>query len=208
MQMERQVTFTLRYKNERAVTTYLLKAIETIQENKEIVPIFNSLLLDADLYVHSTNVAKLAVQIGIKLDLKPDQLLSLAVGGVLHDIGKLHIKRSILYKETKLTAEEIAIIKKHPQMGYDQLKNTNLSPEILTMILEHHETVSGTGYPTGKIQTDLYAQIISISDIASALTEVRCYHTAMNVTDTLDYMKDFNSINQDIAKVLSSIVTD
>ena len=198
----------MRFRDNKKVLGVLLKAIQLIEQTPSLLKVFESLLLDESLYSHSASVAKIAVQIGLSLNFKNDDLLELAVGGLLHDVGKLKIKSSILYKPTKLTNEEILLIKKHPVDGFEMLKNTGVSQNILDMVRYHHEMVDGSGYAEGRSDISMLVQIITVADITSALTEQRCYHSAMSVDTALEYIGKFNNINQGVVAVLNGLISD
>ncbi len=154
--------------------------------------------LDNFTYQHSVNVAVLSIVLGIALDLDKDSLIRLSIGAILHDIGKIFIPKEILNKNDSLTDDEYAIIKKHPKLGYDYLKNHfNLDNETLSIILEHHERIDGSGYPQ-QLSGDkihLLSRIVSIADVYDALTSDRSYKRAFSASDSLEFiMANSNSM--------------
>jgi HD-GYP domain-containing protein (c-di-GMP phosphodiesterase class II) len=102
---------------------------------------------------------------------------NLILAGLLHDIGKMLIPKSILTKPTKLTDEEFQTMKNHSQLGYSILKNQNADSHICLAALQHHERCDGSGYPLGltAAQIDSYAKIVAIADVYDALTASRVY---------------------------------
>jgi HD-GYP domain-containing protein (c-di-GMP phosphodiesterase class II) len=96
----------------------------------------------------------------------------------LHDVGKAFVPRAILEKPGKLTEEETSEIRKHPQLGYDALAaQGDFPPEMLDVVLHHHELLDGTGYPDrlrGEGITDI-VRLTTIADIYAALVEKRAY---------------------------------
>lgn len=132
-------------------------------------------------YAHSLNVALIARMIGIWLKFSPEELDTLTLAGLLHDIGKTKISDEILTKETALTDEEYALIKQHPQFGYDILKDQPLDQRIKNAALMHHERCDGSGYPNGLTlqEIDDFALIIAIADVYDAMTAARSYREGL-----------------------------
>lgn len=128
-------------------------------------------------YSHSLNVSLLCNMFSRWLNFSEEETEDLTVAGFLHDIGKLRIDRNILNKKGKLTDEEFEEIKKHPRLGYEIIKDLNISEEIKESVLMHHEKINGTGYPSGLKgdQIGKYAKIVSICDIYDAMTSKRVY---------------------------------
>lgn len=130
-------------------------------------------------YTHSLNVALLSLLMGKKLGYNEDQLKILGVGGMLHDIGKVKIPLEILNKPDRLTPKEFEVMKRHPVYGFEMVKNV-YSRFVQSIVLYHHEKVSGTGYPLGKKGTEMgeFAQIASLCDVFDAITSSRPYKPA------------------------------
>ena len=105
---------------------------------------------DTSTEEHTRRVAALAVEIGEQLGLSPTRLRSLAIGGLLHDIGKLSVPESILQKPDSLDDDEYAVIKLHPERGRELLNELGGFDETVgRLVLDHHERLDGTGYPRG-----------------------------------------------------------
>ncbi len=131
---------------------------------------------------HSLLVTGIAVGFGQHLAMRQDDLRRLALGGLIHDIGKAAIPASLLEKSTALTAEETLIVREHANLGRGILtRQGGFSPELIDVVGHHHEMLDGTGYPDklsgGQIK-DL-VRIITISDIFAALIERRSYKLPM-----------------------------
>lgn len=147
---------------------------------------------DENTSLHSVNVAIIAVTLGINLGLNITRLNNLGVGAVLHDIGKSNIPIEILNKADKLTDEEMAEMRKHPQYGWDILNEDILVPATVKAIAhQHHENWDGTGYPRNLCQHQVYelAAIVHICDVFDALVSKRAYKEAFSFYDTIEYMK-------------------
>lgn len=133
---------------------------------------------DEYTFKHSVDVATISAIIGQKYGLNKDKLHELLVAGLLHDMGKSQIPNEILNKPGKLTDEEFKIMKSHSLLGYNILKEKNeFSPDILLGVLQHHEKISGKGYPMGVTgdKIGLYPKIIAVADIYDALVTKRPY---------------------------------
>ena len=142
-------------------------------------------------YEHSLNVAQLAVPCGIGMGLNNNQLVNLAAGAMLHDIGKIGISKEILDKPGKLTKDEFEIIKTHPQIGYDMLYDNQLiHPETRAGVLLHHENEDGSGYPFGYSydQTPIIPKIIHVADVYDALRQKRSYKEKFSYSDAIEYL--------------------
>jgi putative nucleotidyltransferase with HDIG domain len=140
---------------------------------------------------HSDRVANLSLHIAQKLGLSDSETKAIVAGALLHDIGKLNIPDNILKKTGRLTEEEYAKIKDHPDMGVQLLSGIRLPWEVIPLIRYHHEKYNGTGYPTG-LKGELIpigARIICIADVFDALTSERPYRNAFEPSKALHVMQ-------------------
>ena len=138
---------------------------------------------DAYLLEHSINVAFLLVTFGRYLKLDREILKQLAVGGLLHDIGKVYIADAILHKPGKLTDDEFTEMKSHQSHAINIVAQTpGLSNITQDVCLMHHEKLDGNGYPKGLKgeQIPMHGRMSCIVDIYDALTATRCYKEAMS----------------------------
>lgn len=129
---------------------------------------------------HSQRVSDMALQVCRLLVLKPSDVEKVHIAAHLHDIGKIGVPDAVLNKEGRLTDEEWACIKKHPQIGAEILSKSQPLSELSDIVLMHHERFDGKGYPTGAAGADipLGARIIAICDSIDAITSNRCYRKA------------------------------
>jgi len=131
-----------------------------------------------DLPSHMVNVAIFAVKIGQGIGYGEEDLRKLALAACLHDIGMVIVPRSILEKPGPLSADELAIVRHHPEQGHQMLKA--LGPEfdwVATVALQEQEREDGSGYPQGLKGEEIheYAKIIGLADLYESLTNVRPY---------------------------------
>jgi HD-GYP domain-containing protein (c-di-GMP phosphodiesterase class II) len=135
----------------------------------------------------------LAVEIGEQLGLSPTRLRSLAIGGLLHDIGKLSVPESILQKPDSLDDDEYAVIKLHPERGRELLNELGgFDASVGRLVLNHHERLDGSGYPRGLEggALDLPTRILAVCDVYDALVSPRVYRPAWPQEDALALLRD------------------
>jgi putative nucleotidyltransferase with HDIG domain len=129
---------------------------------------------------HTRRVAELAVRVGEPLGLPPHRLRALAIGGLLHDIGKMQIPDSIVKKPGALTKAEYDLVKRHPEWGEQLVGELGLPERVRQLIRHHHERLDGSGYPDGLVseQLDLDVRILAVCDVYDALISKRVYRGA------------------------------
>ena len=148
---------------------------------------------DTSTEEHTRRVAALAVEVGERLGLSPRRLRSLAVGGLLHDMGKLSVTDAILQKPGALDDGEFEQIKLHPQRGHELLSELGGFDEtVKRLVLDHHERLDGRGYPRGleAHDLDLETRILALCDVYDALVSPRVYRPAWTVDDALALLRD------------------
>ncbi len=146
---------------------------------------------DEVTYLHSLAVSALMITFGRSLGFDEDHVRLLGIGGLVHDLGKMTLPRSILMKPGKLTAEEAGIMRTHPQRGYQLLRKMEGTPQdVLDICLCHHEKFDGTGYPRRFVgaQIPYFARIAAICDVYDALTTIRPYKKALSQQEAVDLM--------------------
>ncbi len=131
---------------------------------------------------HSRRVAEIATAIAQELKLSPESVERIKSAGLLHDIGKIGVKESILNKPSRLTAEEFQHISKHAEVGERILSPIVDDTEILKLVRGHHERFNGNGYPDGINCTgmSLGIKILAVADAYEAMTSARPYREAMS----------------------------
>ncbi|ANK81634.1 MAG: hypothetical protein TEF_13140 [Rhizobiales bacterium NRL2] len=152
---------------------------------------------------HQANVAALSVEIARKLGWDRFKIEGLRLGAMIHDIGKISVPSEILNRPGKLTDSEFAIIKAHPETGYDILKGTDFPWPIREMILQHHERLDGSGYPAGMRGDAILdeTRVLSVADVLDAITSHRPYRPSRGIETALKEIEDGRGTYYDPAVV-------
>lgn len=148
---------------------------------------------DTVTYLHSVAVSALMMRIGQVMELPEETVSELGIAGLVHDVGKLLIADEILKKPGVLKTEERALMREHPQIGFELLKSSpKMSPLMLDVCLSHHELLDGSGYPAGLKAGDLplHCRIAAVCDVFEALTSVRPYKAAWPIGKALKWLYD------------------
>lgn len=143
--------------------------------------------VDNYTYTHSVNVGVLAGLIGKWTGYADTP--SLVLAGLLHDVGKTQIPLEILNKPSSLTQSEYAVMRKHSALGYEiTLENHEISDEVKSGILYHHERMDGTGYPHGLKgeQLPYVPKVLAVADIFDAMTSKRVYRNSLTPFEVLE----------------------
>jgi len=148
-----------------------------------LVCAFNQLLdlKDISTGVHSTRLAEWALRVSRKMNIPEERSYQIEVAALLHDIGKIGVPDSILKKAGPLTAEERALINRHPEYSWSILRLFSGLEEASLYALHHHESVDGKGYPAGLKGSDipLVSRIICVIDAYDAMVSNRCYRPGL-----------------------------
>ena len=156
-----------------------------------------STLKDYDNYTftHSVNVSVLALAVGRACNLTDDQLKTLGLGGLLHDLGKLRIDVDIITKPGRLTDAEFDAIKEHPGFGADIIKEMDdVTPEVMQIVLGHHLRYDRSGYPSdaaGNIASPL-VEMAAIADAYDAMTTLRSYQRPFTPRRAIARLKEIS----------------
>lgn len=192
------------YQNEREVQQSLENALRRIRSDAALSAILDRMAMSGELYSHSVQVAKMSAQLAIATGMDEDERDDLCVAGLLHDAGKLRTPDTILYKPGPLTPDELTVIRKHPQDGYDMCASLPERPR--GIIRDHHEKNGGTGYPRGIPVVSPYCSVITVADIFSALSEPRSYHKAQTALEAMTSVVLFDGLDRDLIALLPSVV--
>ncbi|HEY6007538.1 MAG TPA: HD domain-containing phosphohydrolase, partial [Geobacteraceae bacterium] len=164
---------------------------------------------DPYTYGHSRRVAQISEAICRELGMPGEEIQSIELAALLHDIGKIGTPEHILRKPGRLRPEEMEIIKEHPLQGANILSTIDELQEVKAWIMHHHERYDGRGYPDKSTAEDipLPARIISIADSYDAMTSDRPYRKGMNPTKVIDIMDDLSGsqFDPDVFKAFKSV---
>ena len=140
---------------------------------------------------HQRRVAELAVAIAEEMGLPTEKVEATRYAALVHDIGKLAVPAEILAKPAALTDTEFALIKFHPQQAYDILKEIDFPWPLAEIVLQHHERLDGSGYPSGLKGDEilLEARIIAVADVVEAMSSHRPYRPALGIEAACDEIK-------------------
>ena len=137
---------------------------------------------------HQRRVAKLSRAIATDMGFSWDRIEGIRMAASIHDLGKIHVPAAILSRPGRLSEAEFAIIKVHPQIGYDILKGIEFPWPIAQTILQHHERMDGSGYPFGLFAEDILeeARILAVADVVEAMSSHRPYRPACGIDKALE----------------------
>lgn len=152
-------------------------------------------LAEKDSYTeeHTRRVALRAVQIGDELGLAPERLRDLALGGLLHDVGKLRVPDEILKKPGPLTDDEFAVVREHVLSGVALVHELGgFSPTVHRLVRSHHERLDGSGYPDGAPAEELSldVRILAVCDVYDALISTRVYREAWSHERAISLLRE------------------
>lgn len=156
-----------------------------------------SMLKDYDNYTftHSVNVSVLALAVGRACNLSEEQLKTLGLGGLLHDLGKLRVDVDIITKPGRLTDDEFDEIKQHPNYGAEIIREMeDVTPEVMQIVLGHHLRYDRSGYPA-KAAEDVGSPLVemaAIADAYDAMTTLRSYQRPFTPRKAIARLKEIS----------------
>jgi putative nucleotidyltransferase with HDIG domain len=177
-EMVEQRTRSLKESEERLKKT-LLKSVSAVAAMVE--------LRDPYTAGHQRRVAQIADAIARKLGLPEAQIEGINLAAVVHDVGKISVPSEILSKPGRLSDPEFALIKQHPKMGYEILKEIEFPWPIAETVHQHHERIDGSGYPLGLKDDEILieARILAVADIIEAMASHRPYRAGLGIEKAL-----------------------
>lgn len=137
---------------------------------------------------HQRRVADLARTIAAEMGLSNDKIEGIRMSGVIHDLGKISIPAEILSKPGRISEIEYALIKGHPQTGYDILKTIEFPWPVADIVHQHHERIDGSGYPLGLMRDDILieSKIMAVADVVEAMASHRPYRASLGTEIALE----------------------
>lgn len=178
----------------------------------ESIEILRNTVEARDFYTkgHSERVSEYSLLIGEKLNLSSEEMHTLKIGALFHDIGKIGIPDSILLKKKKLTHNEFERIKDHPSIGAHILSNASIFSDIIPIVKYHHERYDGNGYPYNLSGDDIpfLARIVAVADSFDAMTTQRSYRNALKFDTVVKEISTCSGtqFDPDISKVFLDIL--
>lgn len=136
---------------------------------------------DVETHAHSERVVGFSLRLGLEMELHKEQMSSLGLGSLFHDIGKIGVPDYVLRKPARLTAEEWTKMREHPALGRQVLAGIGFLDGAARVVGQHHEQWDGAGYPCGLRgqEIDMNARIFAVADAFDAMTSDRVYRTGM-----------------------------
>lgn len=148
-------------------------------------------LRDPYMAGHQHRVAGLAVAIAQEMNLAWDKIEGLRLAGIIHDIGKIATPAEIMAKPRSLTKTEFQLVKDHPRVGYEIIKDIAFPWPVAHIVLQHHERLDGTGYPEGLVGDAILpeARILAVADVVEAVCSLRPYRPALGIEKALEEIR-------------------
>ncbi|MBQ9768480.1 MAG: HD-GYP domain-containing protein [Lachnospiraceae bacterium] len=179
--------------------------ISDILKNPDVQVSLNDIASkDEYTFTHSVSTMVYALMIARKLNYSEQMLGLLGMGTLLHDVGKMIIDPSVMFKESQLTKQEYEYVKMHTLYGYQALRRITMLPEQARLIAyTHHERLDGRGYPRGLAGEEIseFSRIVAIADVYDALTTDRCYRKKWPANKALDFLIERSETDFDPALV-------
>lgn len=126
----------------------------------------------------------------------------------MHDIGKLTVPRTILYKPAPLTAAEWMVFRAHPETGAWFAEVMGADQNVVEAVRQHHERLDGSGYPRGLAGDEItsYARILAVADVYCAMTQRRPYRSPLRQEDALEFLRNRSLFDGEVVKALEALV--
>ncbi len=191
------------YEQSEAMNKELEHLMSVIKEDyKATVMALANSIEASDLYTrgHCERVRHYSCEIAKVLNLSFEDIEVLEYAAVLHDIGKIGISIEVLNKPGKLTDEEYVLVKNHPKIGFDIVKDVPFLKKAAVIMLQHHERIDGKGYPDGlkDQEIEILAKILSVADAYDAMTSQRPYRkTPLSQSEAIEELRKYSNVAYD-----------
>jgi PAS domain S-box-containing protein/putative nucleotidyltransferase with HDIG domain len=174
----------------KIIETELEKSVKKLEKTMEsTIQAISYTMETRDPYTtgHQKRVTQLACAIAKEMGIASWQIDGIRVAGLLHDIGKIAVPTEILSKPGKLSDIEFSMIKSHPKVGFDILKNVEFEWPIARIVVQHHERLDGSGYPYGIRGRDILqeSRVLAVADVVEAMSSHRPYRAALGIEKAL-----------------------
>ncbi len=148
---------------------------------------------------HQNRVAGLATAIAREMNLPWEKIEGLRFAAIIHDIGKISAPVEIMSKPCRLTKSEFQLIKDHPRVGYEMVKDISFPWPVAHIILQHHERLDGSGYPDGLVGDAILieARVLAVADVVEAICSLRPYRPALGLEKGLEEIRKGRGIRYD-----------
>lgn len=160
-------------------------------------------LRDPFMAGHQNRVAALAVAVAREMNLAWEQVEGLRFAAAIHDVGKIAAPLEIVGKPGRLTMTELQLVKEHPRIGYEMIKDVPFPWPVAHIILQHHERLDGSGYPEGLVGEAILpeARILAVADVVEALCSLRPYRPALGIEKALEEIRKGRGVRYDARAV-------
>jgi HD-GYP domain-containing protein (c-di-GMP phosphodiesterase class II) len=161
---------------------------------------------------HHQRVTRLACAIAKETGLSEEQIEGLRMAALIHDLGKITVPVEILSKPVPLSDLEFGIVKAHPQIGHNILKDMDFPRPLAQIVLQHHERLDGSGYPQGLSGEEivLEARILAVADVVEAMASHRPYRQAHTINEALEEISQNRGVlyDSEVVDVCSRLFTE
>lgn len=220
------ISTCLNYRFDRPYTVFLMLPLLLISdqslrryyklqiETEKTLSVLASTIDERDSYtaIHSTQVATYSKKIALAMNLNANDINDIEMAGRVHDLGKVGVEDSILFKSTPLTSEEYKKIQQHPETAYRVISNLSPYQKGAQYVLHHHERYDGKGYPKGLsgVEIPLGARILTVADSYDAMTTDRPYRKALTCEVALYELKKCagSQFDPEIVQIFEKVLSD
>ncbi|MBE3126608.1 MAG: PAS domain S-box protein [Acidobacteria bacterium] len=161
-----------------------------INSREAVIQAIASIVEMRDPYTagHQSRVSDLARAIAVEMKFSPDQVDTIRVAGLIHDLGKIAVPAEILSKPGGLDEAELQLVREHPTTGYNILKSIDMMEKVAQIVYQHHERMDGSGYPLGLAGREILPEtrILSVAEAVEAMLSHRPYRQALTLKKTLE----------------------
>ena len=173
-------------KNEKSLDQYDRIPKLVYQVMDAVLKVFQ--LKDPYTAAHQKKVALLSSAIAKEMNLSEGQIESIYIAAMIHDIGKISVPSEILSKPDSINEAEYTLIKNHPEIAFETLKDIESPWQTTEIIIQHHERLDGSGYPFGLTNEDIIveAKILGVADVIEAMSSHRPYRPSLGIDHALE----------------------